>query len=235
MGYSLSWAARRNGTLETICSSCGLRATGKREETPESNIVSAEIPSGWQVVLYNRSEVDNQVLARLSAEGEVVSCFVEDHVMFSSASGWEHGNQVWRVFHDCEKGRYHLEIAGTPPAALAEIQKRLTEKQDAAGGERADVGYICDIPAELAKALTSFRHDEDIQDADGDVYKVLESTSTIARLTSIFRGSKKSSVIVLLFFAIVFSPVLLVAALIAVPLIGAQRLVRKFRGKRIHA
>src|SRR5258707_13529452 len=105
MGYSLSWAALRNGTLETICSSCSLRATGKREKIPESRIVSVEIPSRWQLVLYNRSEVDDQVLAKLSTEGEVVSCFVEDHVMFSSASGWARGKQVWKVFHDCEKGR----------------------------------------------------------------------------------------------------------------------------------
>jgi len=235
MGYSLSWAALKNGTLETICSACNLRPTGEREKFPESKVVAADISTGWHVVLYNRYEVDDQVLAKLSTGGEVVSCFVEDHVMFSSASGWVHGKQVWRIFHDCEKGRYHLDVAGTPPAALAEIQNRLVEEQKAAGGEKADVDYIYEIPAELAKTLTSFRHDEDFQGADGDVYQALESTSTIARLTSIFRGSKKSSVIALLFFAILFSPVLFVATLIAVPFIRTQRLVRKFRGKRIDA
>lgn len=241
MGYALSWAAQRNGTLETICSSCNLRPTGEREEIPESNVVSAEIPSGWQLVLYNRAEIDDQLLAKLSAGGEVVSCFVEDHVMFSSASGWVHRKQVWKVFHDCEKGRYHLEIAGAPPPALADVQKRLIEKQDAAGGDKADVDYIYDIPAELAKTLTGFRHDEDIQGGNGDVFLVLESAdltevrrSLVARLTSIFKGSNKSSVIVLLFFLILLSPVLLLAALISFPFIWTRRLVMKLRGKRAH-
>jgi hypothetical protein len=220
MGYSLSWAALRNGTLETICSSCSLRATGKREEIPESRIVSVEIPSRWQLVLYTRSEVDDQVLAKLSAEGEVVSCFVEDHVMFSSASGWARGKQVWKVFHDCEKGRYHLETAGAAPIVLAGIQKRLVEKQDAVGGEKADVDYIHDIPAELVKAMTGFRHDEEIQGSLGDVYHVLEPAGRVARLTSTFRGKNT----VLLVFRILLVPML--------PLIWTRRLVQKLRDKR---
>src|SRR5438445_413287 len=132
-------AALNDGTLEMICSAGNLRPTGVRERFPKSKVVAAEIPTGWHLVLYNRSEVDDQVLAKLSAEGEVVSCFVEDHVMFISASGWTRGKQVWKGFHDCEKERYHLETAGTAPVVLADIQKRLAEKQDAAGGERADV------------------------------------------------------------------------------------------------
>jgi hypothetical protein len=149
MGYSLSWAALKNGSLETICSACNLRATGQLEEIPESNIVAAETSTGWHLVLYNRSDIDDRILAKLSSEGEAVSCFVEDHVMFSSVSGWNRGKQIWRVLHDCEKGRYHLEITGTAPAALADIRKRLTEAQNADGGEKADVDHICDIPAEL--------------------------------------------------------------------------------------
>lgn len=236
MGYSLSWAALKNGTLETICAACNLRPTGVQEEIPESKIVAAEISRGWHVVLYNRCEVDDHVLANLSAGGEVVSCFVEDHVMFSSASGWNRGNQAWKVFHDSEKGRYHLEIVGAPPSVLADVKKRLTEKQEEAGGEKADVDYIYDIPAELAKALTGFRHDEDIQGPIEGAYRVLEAAiggkkSLVARLVTMFKGSSTSSALILLVFAIVLLPVLLVAALIYFPLIWTWKLVRKFRNK----
>src|SRR5579859_2468714 len=158
MGYSISWAAVKNGTLEALCSACGLRSTGKHEEVPESPIVAAKLPAAWHLVLHNQAEIDEQVLATLSAETEVVSCFVEDHVMFSSASGWMRGKQIWRIFHDSEKGRYHLEMTGKPPAALAAIRERLKEEQEGAGGEKAEVDYIDEIPAELAKALTGFRH-----------------------------------------------------------------------------
>src|ERR1700751_3992318 len=106
MGYSLSWAALENGTLDAICAACDLRPTDKREEIAASAVVAAKPPTGWHLVLYNRHEIENQKLARLSSGGEVVSCFVEDHVMFSSASGWNRGRQIWKVFHDREKGRY---------------------------------------------------------------------------------------------------------------------------------
>lgn len=210
MGYALSWAALKNGTLEAICSACNLRPTGETEKFPKSRVVATEIPTGWQLVLYNRREIDDQILAKLSAAGEVVSCFVEDHVMFSSASGWNRGNQVWKVFHDGERGRYHSDIVGAPPAVLADVQKRLTEKQEEAGGEKADVDYIYDIPAELAKALTGFRHDEDVQSITGDPYQVLEATiggpkSLIARVVTIFKGSSTSSLFVLVVLTIILS------------------------------
>ena len=64
MGYSLSWAAVKNGTIETICAACNLRRTGQREEIPESKIVAAEIPTGWHLALYNTHEIDDHMLAK---------------------------------------------------------------------------------------------------------------------------------------------------------------------------
>jgi len=45
----------------------------------------------------------DEVLARLSNVGEVIACFVEEHVMFSSvrAAGWR---QVWSVQHNAQRG-----------------------------------------------------------------------------------------------------------------------------------
>jgi hypothetical protein len=94
MGYSLSWAAARKGTIESVCSALNLRPTGEREEVAESNIDTVEIPAGWQVVIWNGQELEDGVLAKLSMGTEVVSCSVEDHVMFSSASRWARGKQV---------------------------------------------------------------------------------------------------------------------------------------------
>lgn len=198
MGYSLSWAALKGGALQVICDACNLHPTGRREEIAESKIDAAEIPGGWYLVLFNQQEIDDRLLARLSAQGEVVSCFVEDHVMYSSAAGWNRGRQVWKVFHDCEKGRYHLDVAGAPPPELKEIRERLRQGQDAAGGEKADVDFIYDIPAEVAKSLTGFRHDQDMAGVVGDVYHILEpraegfpKTALMRGLDSILRGNKQ--------------------------------------------
>jgi hypothetical protein len=196
MGYSLSWTALENGTLDAICAACDLRPTDKREEIAESAVVAAKLLTGWHLVLYNRHAIENQKLARLSSGGEVVSCFVEDHVLFSSASGWNRGRQIWKVFHDCEKGRYHLETIGAVPTALAKVRKRLTAEQHAAGGEKA-VDCVYYIPAELTKALTGFRDDQDIPGLTGDLYQILEPVdavggkqSVLTRLTSMFKGKQ---------------------------------------------
>ena len=174
MGWSLSWAALKAGNLQAVCSALGLRATGKHEEFAESKIAGAALPTGWYLVGFNRSELKDRVLERLSRSGEVVCCFVEDHVMVSWASGWRNGNKVWSVVHDCEKGPFHLDIKGEAPAELKGIAERLIAKQHAAGGEKADVDHVYDVPAELAKGLTGFRHDQDIPGVSGDVFEVLE-------------------------------------------------------------
>ena len=174
MGWSLSWAAIKGGNLQTACVALGLRATGKREEFDESKISGAALPTGWYLVAFNRSELKDRALAHLSRSGEVVCCFVEDHVMVSWASGWRNGNKVWSVVHDCEKGRFHLDIKGEAPAELKGIAERLIAEQHAAGGEKADVDHVYDVPAELAKGLTGFRHDQDMPGLTGEVFEILE-------------------------------------------------------------
>jgi hypothetical protein len=174
MGFALHWAALKGGNFDSICSVFNLRKTGRREELYESDIVGVDLPTGWCLVLFNRQTIEDELVQKLSSFGEVVSCSVEDHVMFSTACGWRNQGPIWSVTHDCEKGRFHLEAEGVVPAALESIQNTLVAKQKAAGGEKADVDYIYDIPAELAKELTGFRHDQDIPGMSGDAFEVLE-------------------------------------------------------------
>ena len=113
---------------------------------------------------------------------EVVYCFVEDRVMFGRASGWKDGKFLWSVTHDCEKGKYHLEIKGDAPLSLKGIHAKLVSKQDAAGGEQADVDHIYDAPAELAKDLTGFRHDQDKPGMSHKPFQVLEKKAFFSRI-----------------------------------------------------
>jgi hypothetical protein len=179
MGYSLSWAALKGGNLQTACAALGLRETGKREEIAESRIVGARLPTGWYVVVFSRTEIEDETLKKLSQAGEVVGCFVEDHVMVSWASGWREGNKVWSVVHDGENGRFHLDVKGEAPAELKGSAEGLIIKQQAEGGEKADVDYVYDVPAEVAKKLTGFRHDQDIPGMSGDVFTVLEPSAEV--------------------------------------------------------
>src|SRR5690349_23123584 len=54
----------------------------------------------------------------------------------------------------------------------------------ATGGEKAEVDHVYDVPAELAKDLTGYRHDQDIPGVSGDVLEVLVPTNEPRRSRS---------------------------------------------------
>jgi len=105
-------------------------------------------------------------------------CFVEEHVMCSCTAGWREGRLVWSVDHFADRGVENLQVKGEPPAPFAAIRDRLRGEQAAAGGQKAGVDYIFDIPVELAEILTGYRHDTDIE---GVSFEVLFGTAPAQR------------------------------------------------------
>lgn len=183
MSYSQSWLAVRGKQPAAVLEALGLRVTGTREEIAESPIVGAELPSGWYLVVAGRSGhglMLDQTVQRLSAGCEIVTCDVEEHVMVSVATGWKEGQRVWSVTHDAQRDMGHLQVEGELPATFASIRDRLRSEQQTAGGSKADVDYIFDIPVELAQTLTGYRHDADIPGAGAAPFEVLVETSSSA-------------------------------------------------------
>jgi hypothetical protein len=177
VGYSLSWAALKGGNVQTVCSLLELRQTGRLEGIAESKVCGTALPAGWYVVVFNRTELKDRILEKLSRTGEVLGCFVEDHVMCSSAAGWKNGKQVWRVAHNGEDDAVlHLETTGQLPAEFEPIREEQFAKQEreAASQDDLKVDHVYDIPAELAKKLTGFRHDQEIPGLPEEVFEVLE-------------------------------------------------------------
>jgi hypothetical protein len=192
MGYSLSWAAVRGGRPDTVQKALALRSTGAREEFPESEITGAELPEGWYLVASQRDSLrltEDEALSHLSQLGEVVVCFVEEHVMCSFAAGWQGGQRIWSVYHDSAsgKGSKGLEVKGQPPASFAAIRDKLLSEQAAAGGEKAGVDCLFDIPVELARSVTGFRHDQDTTGLSDDAFEVLVTTSVASQPKSWWR------------------------------------------------
>lgn len=183
MGFSLSWVAVKGGTPQDVLNELCLRPTGARAEIPETAADGAALPGGWYLVVSNRDELkltEEATLKSLSYLGEAIACFVEEHVMVSTAMCYSKGAWIWTVKHDAQKGADHLRALGKPPAEFAAIRDRLLKEQ--AEGD-ADVDYVFEIPVELAQALTGFRHDEAPPGAEGNAepFEVLE------------RGKKKKS------------------------------------------
>ena len=180
MGYSMSWAAVRGSTPEQVRNALALLPTGTREEFPESETTAEGLPGGWYMVVSNRDRLrltSDDVLARLSATGEVVACCVEEHVMFSSAARWANGRPVWSVQHDAQRGIEHLEASGDLPPRFTAVRDELRAKEAAAGGRKAEVDYIFDVPVVLAQEFAGYRHDEDIPGLAEDAFEVLAATA----------------------------------------------------------
>jgi hypothetical protein len=171
MGFSISWLAIRGKDPASVCNELALRGTGEHEEIPESPLLGAELPSGWYLVFANHCGfADTQPLAKLSSDAEIVTCSVEEHVMYSGASCWKHGKRMWSITHDSQQGIEHLEAEGQLPPVFAPIRDQMTARQ----ADRDDADYIFDVPVEVAKSLTGFRHDKDIEGAPDKPFERLE-------------------------------------------------------------
>ena len=193
MGYSLSWLAVKGKPQMEVHDELGLRPTGEREEIPESDLTGAELPNGWCLIVSNRREqvASDAAMQRLASSGcELVTCFVEEHVMVSSATGWKDGRKSWSIIHDSQRGVEHLETTGELPASYSSVRDRLFTKQKEANirkagtrrpliprkvvaSEEMGCDYIFDIPVQVAHELTGYRHDRDIPEMTGKPFHVL--------------------------------------------------------------
>jgi hypothetical protein len=160
MGFSISWVAFENLSKAEVLMRTRFRDTGVPDEANEAPFSVAALPTGW-VVLFS-SDFDYgtaEHLAALSSGAVVVSCQVEEHVMFSAAHCSTDTREAWSVSHDSQRGRYDVVTRGALPSAFAPIKMRLNSRQDDSGGAASDVDYTFDIPVELAAEMTGYRHD----------------------------------------------------------------------------
>jgi hypothetical protein len=192
MGYSLSWLAVKGKPAEAVCDELGFRKTGEREQIPESDLSGAELPGGWFLIVSNRTEkvASDAILQCLSSSGsELVTCFIEEHVMVSVATGWREGRRIWSVTHDAQRAGDDLTVEGDLPPEFVSIRDRLLSKQreedlripvarhgsqrSATSVEQMRCDYIFDVPVETAQRLTGFRHDRDIPGVTGEPFEML--------------------------------------------------------------
>lgn len=178
MGYAISWIAVKNKSEKDVHEYFGFSETSETEEIPESNISASMLPGGWYLIWFNRCEspyVQHEVMATLSRNCSVVACVVEEHVMYSRSEYWENGELIWKIIHDSQIGIYDLQASGDLPDDFERMKSDIFAQQDSAGGDKADVDYIFDLPLEPLKKMTFFKHDEESPELRGVEYKVLAS------------------------------------------------------------
>lgn len=174
MGFSLSWIAARGHSPQVVRAAIGLRPTGRHEDFPESHISAAQLPNGLYLVVFDRQELTSSQLSQYSSKFDLFCGFVEEHVMCSSVAEWQRGIELWSVIHDAQKGILNLEVKGIPPANLAAIRDGLFAEQKDEDPQQPEVDHIFDIAVELAKELTGYRYDRDIEGVGSGAFEILE-------------------------------------------------------------
>jgi hypothetical protein len=103
--------------------------------------------------------------------------------MVSGATGWADGKKLWLVTHESRPGPTHLLSRGALPSEFPSIHDRQAAKQAA----DATADYYFDIPVDLARALTGFRHDEDPPGSKHAPFERLERSSSRSPLAFLAR------------------------------------------------
>jgi len=178
MGVSLSWLAAHGKSPEAVREELQLRGTGTPGDIPESSFVGSTSNAGWYLIVARGCEhriISAPVLERVSAGCEVLTYTVEEHVMFSEATGWQNGKRLWRVTHKGEDGPKGILAEGTLPAEYTSIRDNYISRQDSEGGEEADVDFLFEIPVVLAQTFVGYKHDEESPAFDKRGFELLES------------------------------------------------------------
>lgn len=174
MGFHVSWFTVFGKPPSVVRNELGLTETNDREYVPESDVTSVLLPSGWYTVFFNDpqpAEFDEATLCKISQGAAVMVFVIEEGSMVSLARGYVDGAGTWEVVHDANEGMEHLAVTGTPPSPFVEVRQKLL---DALTKSDRGADYLFDLPAVFCKAVTGFRHDEDIEGIDGDAFTVLE-------------------------------------------------------------
>lgn len=177
MGYAISWLAVKGKPEEVLIADLGLAPTGEMAEYGDSMFTGRKLPSGWFLLVINKSEykfVKPNSLATLSQGCEVIASFIEEHVMVCGSELWRDGAQVWRIEHDAQKNIEHIAASGDLPADYRAIEQEHAEEQKQAGGPDADTDYFFEIPLHTAKNIVGFKHDEVDPAIEGESFMVFE-------------------------------------------------------------
>jgi hypothetical protein len=159
MGFNVDLVAVRGLPATELHARLQLEPTANSESEPESPVVGASLPSGWEIVYFNdRSPPTEAELAVLSGSAEVVFLDVCEMATICTAKCWKSGKILWSISHDSQRGTDHLEAEGEKPGCFPSIADRLRQCQ-AANGDADRIDYIFNVPAEVFAAITGFSYD----------------------------------------------------------------------------
>ncbi|MBC8134918.1 MAG: hypothetical protein H8F28_03410 [Fibrella sp.] len=171
MGFSVSYLAVRGKSHGEVLNELNSQMTRDIDDALEAPFSCSTGYRDWFILFANSSIYACTVpLAQLSLDCEIVTCSVEEHVMFSQASLWKDGEEKWSLTHDAQQSITHLDSIGELPGVFVPLFKAAQYEQQMTD----DVDFFFDIPVNAAKAMIGFRYDE----SDGEPFFVVVPSDT---------------------------------------------------------
>lgn len=179
MGFMVSLYAVPDRDPLQLYKQLGLVPDGQRTEFFDSPIAAAVTQDRVCIVVVDdRATWGETVIRPALAHNTVISCNINETCMYSAATCWRRGQEVWSVIHDSGEGLLHLETFGELPNTYAAIRDQQLALQES---ETDDVDHVFDIPVEMFVDHGGIRYSEFIESHDPHPWQPL---SRVARSRS---------------------------------------------------
>ncbi|WDI44127.1 hypothetical protein [Bremerella sp. P1] len=159
MSFAYSWLAVSGKSPDDMLHALGLESGDTYEGFPDGTLSGISLPTGWYLVVSERCDFANtRNLRRLSKRCDLITCAVEEHLMYASTSFWKNGRLAWEITHDSQlqAGRHHMEATGKLPPMVDEIRTWYAGEQAAMDDSNQLVDCMMEVPIETARRITGF-------------------------------------------------------------------------------
>ncbi|QDU73375.1 hypothetical protein Pan97_03450 [Bremerella volcania] len=190
MSFAYSWLAVSGKSPDDTLRDLGLTLGNTYEGFPNGNLSGIMLPTGWYLVVSERCDYANtRRLRRLSKRCELVTCAVEEHVMYASTSGWKNGKHAWEITHDSQSaaGRHHLDATGKLPPMFDEIRTWYAGEQAAMDQSNQLVDCTMEVPIETARRITGFSFHDTLPGEGKDLFHHLDRDPTAKKWWQFWR------------------------------------------------
>lgn len=159
MGFHLSWIATKGIEKNDVLRHFELEASGEFEEVPESEWTFLNVQNGWNIFIWNETELLDSAAAALTdarTDAEAIIALVAEGAMVCVCSGWKAGKKIWSISHDSSKALTNLDFEGDLPDSFESLREKCEEAQTGT----TEVDYFFDVPLDVARSICGYKHDQ---------------------------------------------------------------------------
>lgn len=175
MGFRVSWLAHAAISPNLLLQLIDSEPKGERHDFPDVGWYLLEMPDpAWTILIAdgtdNFAKLNERIAQGFSCGGnETLFFWCSDTTMTSQLMCFRNGTKAWSIDFDCEDTTQALRLSGDLPDVVRETLSEMKglESDEEDGAE----GY--DLPADVGRKLTGFRHDMDVDHDEDEPFQLL--------------------------------------------------------------